>query len=160
MNCIVFILRRLNFSADRYVDQNYGEDFIEMNEQKMKLSVKLIRPSLICHVTSVMVHSQGTMKYVAQRQFLSEFVDAPFVLYFVKPVRDGSPTVIPVVESPTLEKDVVKSFFFCLGQLGFKLSRRALPGTRECLPSLSQRLTDGAEIVSHISSHLLSEVNP
>lgn len=157
LDCCVFILKNLGYAPPQYMDQTYGEEFVEVKGPGGEISVKLIEPRLVCNVNSLRVVIGSEVFVISSRQFLSQYVDTKWVLYFLAPIKDGQPLALPIEQTKTVEKDVVRGFFFCLSNLGFKLNRRALPGTAEHLQSLSQELTDGSQVMDYISTHLLPE---
>jgi len=161
LNCCVFVLKGLGYEPPKYMDQTYGEEFVEVTGSGGEISAKLIEPKLICNVESVRVMVGETILCIPTRQFLSQYVDSPWVIYFLKPVSGGHPLALPIYRTATVEKDVVRGFFFCLQSLGFPFNRyHTRPRLHEHLQNMRLRLTDGSQVVDYIEHHLLKENIP
>jgi hypothetical protein len=142
MDVCVLILRRFDYRPAKFLEQNYGEEFIELLGSGGEISVKLLEPRNIAHIASVNVCT-----------YLSEVVPEALVLYFLRPIK-GMPMCLPIQDTNHVEKDVVRGFFFCLSTLGFRLNQRTIAEARTKLDTIRQELTDGDEIARHISSHI------
>jgi hypothetical protein len=154
LNCCIFILKHLGYVPPKFMDHTYNEEFIEAQGSEGLISAKLIEPHLVCNIEAVYTLVNDQFKYFSRKQFLSEFVDSPWVIIFIQPIKDGHPAILPIYDTPTVEKDIVHGVFSCLRCMGFKFKG---PLALRQLQNVRQKLTDGGQVMDYITYNLLPE---
>lgn len=163
LNCCVFILKQLDFVPPKEMDHTYNEEFIEVYETAdhgRAISAKLIEPSLVCNIDSVYTLYDGVLVHTTRREFLSKYVNSPLVLMFVKPVKNGSPAILPISTTQTVETDVVRGFFSCLYNMNFDLiHKNNLIQAARRFEEARRLITGGAAVMRDIELHLIGNTS-